>query len=112
MPDDLKDTILSIFEASLDAQLRAVRRLRQPPPQQSPPEPQHKGMSQVDMGYDILSRTRSPLHISIIIERIQQAFGVSVDRESLVSSLTKKVGRGDRFIRTEKNTFGLLPESK
>jgi HB1, ASXL, restriction endonuclease HTH domain len=106
-----KDTILSIFEASLDAQLRAVRRLRQPP-QQSPPEPQHKGMSQVDMAYDILRRTRSPLHISIIIERIQQAFGVSVDRESLVSSLTKKVGRGDRFIRTEKNTFGLLPESK
>ena len=28
MPDDLKDSILSIFEASLDAQLRAVRRLR------------------------------------------------------------------------------------
>ena len=28
MPDDLKDSILSVFEASLDAQLRAVRRLR------------------------------------------------------------------------------------
>ena len=31
MADDLKDVILSIFEASLDAQLRAVRRLRQTP---------------------------------------------------------------------------------
>jgi hypothetical protein len=28
MPDDLKDSVLSIFEASLEAQLRAVRRLR------------------------------------------------------------------------------------
>jgi hypothetical protein len=108
--DDLKDTILSIFEASLDAQLRAVRRLRQPPGQ-APPAPA-KGMSQVDMAYDILKRARSPLHVSTIIERIQQAFGVSVDRESLVSSLTKKVVRGDRFTRTAKNTFGLLPEAK
>lgn len=31
MPDDLKDSILSIFEASLGAQLRAVRGLRQNP---------------------------------------------------------------------------------
>jgi hypothetical protein len=111
MPDDLKDTILSIFEASLDAQLRAVRRLRQNP-EETPADSQRKGMSQVDMAYDILRRARSPLHISTIIERIQQTFGVSVDRESLVSSLTKKVVRGDRFTRTEKNTFGLLPESK
>src|SRR5271154_714831 len=53
-----------------------------------------------------------PLHVAVIIERIQQAFGIAVDRESLVSSLTKKVARNDRFSRTEKNTFGLLPEAK
>jgi len=111
MPDDLKDTILSIFEASLDAQLRAVKRLRQSP-DEAPAATQRKGMSQVDMAYDILKRARSPLHVSVIIERIQQAFGVAVDRESLVSSLTKKVARNDRFSRTEKNTFGLLPESQ
>lgn len=29
MTDDLKDIILGLFEASLEAQLRAVRRLRQ-----------------------------------------------------------------------------------
>jgi hypothetical protein len=109
--DDLKDTILSIFEAALDAQLRAVRRLRQSPhapPAQPPPE----GMSQVDMAFDILKMARTPLHVSVIIERIHANFGVSVDRESLVSSLSKKVARRDRFIRTAKNTFGLLPESK
>ena len=111
MADDLKDAILSIFEASLDAQLRAVRRLRQAP-EQTAQAPRRKGMSQVDMAYDILKRARSPLHVSVIIERIEQAFGLSVDRESLVSSLTKKVARGDRFTRTAKNTFGLLAEAK
>jgi hypothetical protein len=111
VPDDLKDTILSIFEASLEAQLRAVRRLRQGP-EPTPASTRRKGMSQVDMAYDILKRARSPLHVSEIIERIGQTFGVSVDRESLVSSLTKKVARNDRFTRTEKNTFALLTVSK
>lgn len=111
MADDLKDAILSIFEASLDAQLRAVRRLRQAP-EQTAQAPRRKGMSQVDMAYDILKRARSPLHVSVIIERIEQAFAVSLDRESLVSALSKKVARHDRFSRPEKNTFALLPEVK
>jgi hypothetical protein len=109
--DDLKDVILSIFETSLDAQLRAVRRLRQTP-QAATQAPRSKGMSQVDMAYDILKRARSPLHVSQIIERIEQAFGVSVDRESLVSALSKKVARRDRFARIEKNTFALRPQVK
>lgn len=107
--DDLKDTILSIFEAALEAQLRAVRRLRQGP--QAAPEPRpRKGMSQVDMAFDILKQAGTPLHVAVIIERIQSTFGVTVDRESLVSSLTKKVNRRDRFIRPEKNTFALRSE--
>ena len=110
MNDDLKDSILSIFEASLDAQLRAVRRLRQG---EAPPHPsRRKGLSQVDMAYDVLRKARSPLHVSELLDRIHAAFGVSVDRESLVSSLTKKVARQDRFLRTAKNTFGLRPETR
>jgi hypothetical protein len=35
-----------------------------------------------------------------------------VDRDSLVSSLAKKISRGDRFIRTERNTFALRKEGK
>ena len=42
------------------------------------------------MAFDILRRARSPLHVSEIIDRIQAHFGVSVDRESLVSSPRKK----------------------
>ena len=111
MADDLNDIILSIFEASLEAQLRAVRRLRQGP-ETTPETRRRQSMSQVDMTYDILKRARSPLHVSVIIQRIEQSFGVAVDRESLVSALAKKVVRRDRFTRPEKNTFALLPESK
>jgi len=111
MNDATKDLILNIFEASLDAQLRAVRRLRQGEPATAGPRPR-QGLSQVDMAFDILKKARSPLHVSLILDRIRSQFGVSVDRESLVSSLTKKVARGDRFLRPEKNTFSLRPEAR
>jgi hypothetical protein len=109
--DDLKDTILSIFEAAFNAQLRAVRRLRQGP-EATPAQRPRQRMSQVDMAFDILKQARTPLHVSVIIERIHTTFGVTVDRESLVSALSKKVDRSDRFMRTEKNTFALLSERK
>jgi hypothetical protein len=64
------------------------------------------------MAYDILRKARTPLHVAEILSRIEASFKVSVDRESLVSSLTKKVARGDRFVRTASNTFGLLAESR
>jgi hypothetical protein len=111
MNDDLKDSILTIFEASFDAQLRAVRRLRQGDP--SPARPtRSKGLSQVDMAFDVLRKARSPLHVSELLDRIHAAFGVTIDRESLVSSLSKKVARQDRFLRTGKNTFALRPETR
>ena len=69
-------------------------------------------LSQVDMAYDILVKARAPLHVNDLIERIRAGYGVSVDRESLVSSLTKKVARGDRFLRPAPNTFGLRPEGR
>jgi hypothetical protein len=111
MNDEARDLIFSVFETSLEAQLRAVRRLRQGEPSPAAPRPR-KSLSQVDMAFDILKKARSPLHISDILARIQAQFGVTIDRESLVSSLTKKVARGDRFTRNEKNTFGLLPGVK
>ena len=111
MTDDFKDVFLAAFEACLDAQLRAVRRLRQGPAE--PAEARlKKGRSQVDMAYDILKKARTPLHVNELLTRIQNSFGVTVDRESLVSSLTKKVARGDRFLRTDKNTFALRPEGR
>lgn len=110
MGENVRDILLSTIEASLDAQLRAVRRLRKGP--ESEPRVSRKlRKSQVDMAYDVLKKARVPLHISQLLQRIESAFGVSVDRDSLVSSLSKKIARGDRFLRTEANTFGLRPEA-
>jgi hypothetical protein len=109
--DDLRDLILATVESCLDAQLRAVRRLRHAPATAPDPRSQ-KSLSQMNMAFDILKKARSPLHISVLLQRIQTAFGVTVDRESLVSSLAKKVARGDRFLRTDRNTFALRPEAR
>jgi hypothetical protein len=111
MNDDARDLILSVFETSLEAQLRAVRRLRQGAPAVAEPR-RRKSVSQVDMAYAILKKASTPLHVSAILERIQTQFGLTIDRESLVSSLSKKVARGDRFLRLEKNTFSLRPEAQ
>ncbi len=103
MNDEVKDVILSVFEASLDA---ATPRGPSPPSglKPSPSEPRRrKGLSQVDMAFDILKKARAPLHVSQILDRIQTHFGVTIDRESLVSSLTKKVARGDRFLRRKEH---------
>ena len=111
MNDDLEQSLLRIFETSLDAQLRAVRRLRQGDTV-APRQPRKSGLSQVDMAYDVLKKARAPLHVSDLLARIKASFSVAVDRESLVSSLSKKVARGDRFLRTAKNTFSLRPEAR
>ncbi len=57
------------------------------------------------MAHDILVEAGQPLHVTEIIKRISSRFDVTVDRESLVSAISKRVTRGDRFVRTDKNTF-------
>ena len=104
MGDEIREVILDTIESSLEAQLRAVRRLRSP---EAEPR-REKRTSQLDMVHDILSSSGKPLHITAIISRVQTRFGAELNRESIVSSLSKKVARGDRFARTGKNTFALL----
>ncbi len=68
-------------------------------------------MSNLDMAYDVLrDRPEQPLHVSVIIERVKERFGADLDRESLVSSLSKKVARKDRFVRPDRNTFSIIQE--
>lgn len=101
---DIEESVLHALEVSLEAQLKAIKRLRTGQVEEKPPR---QGMSQVNMVYDILQRTGRPLHISEIIDRIEKIHGQRLERESIVSSLVKKVRRGDRFVRTDKNVFGL-----
>jgi len=102
---------LEAMEQGLEAQLRAVRRLRKGGEPEEKPR-LRKSMLQVDMAQNILLAAAQPLHINELLHRIHTAFGVAVDRESLVSSLTKKVAREDRFVRTDKNTFGLKGDER
>ena len=105
--DEVRDAVFSAIEASLDAQLRAVRRLRIEPQELKAKVATEKGLSQVDMTEDILRRAGSSLHINDIIEQIKKVHGIEVDRESLVSALSKRVQRGDRFMRAGPNQFAL-----
>lgn len=112
MDENLRDTLLEVIESALEAQLRAVRRLRSPisgtrKAAADFAKPQKEGMSQIDMAYDILSSGES-LHIKEILAAISTRFQTEVDRESLVSALSKRVARGDRFQRVAKNTFSLI----
>jgi len=102
--DEIKAAVLDAIEISLEAQLKAVKRLRAGPPQ---PRAARKGTSQIQMVHDILRRAGKPLHVTEIIERVEKAHGVKLDRESIVSTLVKKMNRGDSFVRTDKNVFGL-----
>lgn len=104
----IRDTILDVTIESLAAQLRAVRRLRGGEEK----EPRERGMSQIDMAYDILQRAGRPLHITDIIDRVEKVHGMRLDRESLVSTLSKRVARDDRFVRTDKNTFAVREEER
>jgi hypothetical protein len=68
---------------------------------------QPKSRSHISIIIDLLSAAGSPLHVSEIIKRANEQHGVSLDRESVVSALTKKVKKGDTFVRTGPNIFGL-----
>jgi hypothetical protein len=112
MADTSRDDLLEILEAMSRAQLRAIRRLR------LFPKPKSKAgggvpsgrMSGMDMVTDILQRESRPLHINDILAAVQKRFGVELDRESVVSAMSKRVARQDRFLRTAPNTFALIPE--
>lgn len=64
------------------------------------------------MAFDVLAKAPAPLHVNDILARIQAQFGVEIDRDSLVSSLSKKVARSDRFRRPAKNTFALIEQPR
>jgi len=114
MPDNFHDHLIDVLEAVSKAQLDALRRLRRSVAQQAGPSgaKQPKSMSQVDMAYDILRSAGRPLHISEIISLVAKRHGTTLDRESIVSALSKHVARKDRFVRTAPNTFALLLENE
>lgn len=105
--DPIEQAVLNAFEVAMEAQLRAIRRAKS----KGAAEPvRDKSTSQIDMVHDVLRRAGKPLHISEILDRVEKLHGRRLDRESVVSSLVKKIARGERFMRTDKNVFTLKGE--
>ena len=66
-----------------------------------------KGMSKLSIAENILDASSTPLHVTDIIKKAKNDYQTGIDRESIVSAISKKVQKGDTFIRTAPNTFGL-----
>jgi len=104
MEDKIPENLLNLYESLLSSQLRTIRQLKNRKPLKRKPK-EKKGMSNMDMAIDILQQARKPLHISEILAQIKAKHRVSLDRESLVSALVKKVHRNQGLTRTAPNTF-------
>jgi len=102
-----------IQEELLKAQLRVIRGYlsEDKPRREHGSDPGNRSKSQMSMVIDILSSADEPLHISDIISRIKDRYNVTLDRESIVSAMIKKVKKGSTFVRTGPNTF-LLKEKQ
>src|SRR5512139_3450735 len=111
MESKIPEWFLSFHESLFSAQLRAVRQLKSPKAKKAK-RTEDKGMSNMDMAIDILRRAQRPLHISEIIAQVKTKHGVTLDRESLVSALVKKVHRRQGLSRTAPNTFQIETEGK
>ena len=95
-------------EELLRAQISVVRGyLRSEAGENGKKTSQVQRTSQMNMITDILSAAGVPLHVSEIIHQVAEQYGVNLDRESMVSAMSKKVKKGVAFIRTGPNTFGL-----
>ncbi len=111
MESKIPEWFLSFYESLFLAQLRTIRQLKSPKPKKAKGR-EGKSMSNMDMAMDILRRAQRPLHISEIIAQVKTKFGVTLDRESLVSALVKKVHRRQGLSRTAPNTFEIETEGK
>jgi hypothetical protein len=108
-PNEVRDVFLDVTAESLEAQLKAVRRLQGRTTREPP---QRERISQVDMVYDVLDRAGRELHISDILARVELIHGIRLNRDSIVSALTKKVHHHDRFVQTGKSTFSIRKEGE
>jgi hypothetical protein len=111
MESKIPEWFLTFYESLFIAQLRTVRQMKSPKPKKAKRR-EDKSMSNINMAIDILLRAQGPLHISEIIAQVKTRYGVTLDRESLVSALVKKVHRRQELSRSAPNTFQIEAEGR
>ena len=96
-----------IQESLLKSQLKIIRQFLKEG--ESPKfRTRGQGKSQMSIIYDVLLSAQKPLHVTEIIARAKKNFNVDLDRDSIVSAMTKKVKSGRMFKRVEASTFAIL----
>ena len=101
---DTFDKILELQRELLQSQLKVVYRHQRQSPQL---KKTLKRTSNLDIVEDILTAYNQPLHISKIIEIAKSDYNLTLQRDSLVSAIIKKIRSGVRFERVAPNTFTL-----
>ena len=66
-----------------------------------------KSGSSVDWATKVLQEAGAPLHIDVLIAKIEEVSGEPVKKPTLVSNLSRYVNDGNRFVRTAESTYGL-----
>ena len=98
-------------ETLLKSQLKIIRQILKEGDE--PKFKQHgKGRSQMKVIYDVLLAAKKPLHVTEIIAKAKSDFNTDLNRESIVSALTKKVNNRQMFKRVKPNTFTILDIEK
>ena len=87
----------------LEAQLKATNELLQQFSQGTA-----KRKTQIETVIDILNDVDGSLHIKEIISLAKGKYNVDFDRETIVSSIAKKIAKGILFKRVAPNTYDLI----
>ncbi len=101
---DTFEKYLGLQKDLLQSQLKVIYRYQQ---QGGPGKKNIKRTSKLDIVEDILASSDQPLHISEIIRIAQHEYQTSMERDSIVSAVVKKIKAGSRFVRVAPNTFAL-----
>jgi urease gamma subunit len=104
-----KDDLINIMESTLKAQLRELRHLRGCGQRGAHGVREGSAKkSNMSLIKDILTEAKEPLHINDIIDRARKKHSVKLNRESVVSAMTKKILDGRDFRRAGRNVFALI----
>ena len=106
-PIDVLEMLDSVLSAALK-EVRKARSLSVPPPTQPTVE---KSLSQPRLCREVLDAVGRPLHVSALVLALRER-GVSANRDSLVSALSKRLAPAGPFVRTAPNTFGLASRDR